>query len=134
MFTRKLNKHHKPVGKPILSGFRLEFSVAMNPASTGDAGNYQVDWISTTHVKKKVVKLLHAVPIRAEYDDLTDSVNLLLSGKEAFQQGGQITVLAAQPDGVSGASGVLLDGGNQGQSGDNGVFTILPRGSGITRG
>ena len=51
----------------------------------------------------------------------TDSVSLLLSGKQAFAQGGQITVIAAPPGGVSGASGVLLDGSDRGQAGDNGV-------------
>ena len=26
MFTRKLNSHHKPVGKAVLTGFKLEFN------------------------------------------------------------------------------------------------------------
>jgi hypothetical protein len=62
------------------------------------------------------------------------SVTLLLSGKQAFAKGGQITVIAVPPSGVSSASGVLLDGNGEGQPGDNGEFTILPRASGITRG
>jgi hypothetical protein len=134
LFTPKLNKKHKPVGKSALTGFRLDFSTAMNPATAGDAGNYQVDWISTRRVKKKVVNILHPVSFQVQYDAATPSVSLLLSGKQAFAKGGRITVIAVPPGGVSGASGVLLDGGDQGQAGDNGVFTILPKARGITRG
>ena len=134
LFARKVNKKHKPVGKPTLTGFRLDFSTAMNPANAGNAGNYQVDWISTRRVKKKVVNIVHPVPFHVQYDAATHSVSLLLSGKQAFARGGQITVIAAPPGGVSGASGVLLDGGDTGQAGDNGVFSILPAASGITRG
>jgi hypothetical protein len=43
-------------------------------------------------------------------------------------------VIASPPDGVSDASGVLLDGNHEGIAGDNGVFTILPKARGITRG
>jgi hypothetical protein len=134
VFTRKLNKKHKPVGKATLSGFRLEFSTAMNPATAGNVANYQVDWTFTKRVKKKVANVLHPVAISVQYDAATDSVSLLLGGKQAFTQGGQITVIATSPGGVGGTSGVLLDGSDKGQAGDNGVFTILPRARGITRG
>jgi hypothetical protein len=134
LFARKLDKKHKPVGKPTLTGFRLDFSTAMNPATAGNAGNYQVDWISTRRVKKKVVNILHPVRFNVQYDAATHSVSLLLSGKRAFAEGGRIMVIAAPPDGISSASGVLLDGGNKGQVGDDGVFAILPKARGITRG
>jgi hypothetical protein len=65
---------------------------------------------------------------------VTRSVSLLLSGKQAFAKGGRITVIAAPPNGISGASGILLDGDNIGHAGDNGVFAILPKARGITRG
>jgi hypothetical protein len=133
LFSRKLNKHHKPVGKPILTGFEIEFSTAMNPASVGNAGNYQVDWISTKRAQKKPKHVLHPVPIRAQYNAAGDSVNLLLEGTQAFKDGGQITVVGAAPGGVSSALGVLLDGNNEGTSGDIGVFSILPKARGITR-
>jgi hypothetical protein len=132
-FTRKLNKKHKPVGKAVLSGFVLDYSTAMNPATAGNAANYQVDWISTKHVKRKQVQVLHPLPIRVVYDAVDHSVSLLLSGKQAFAHGGQITVIATPPGGVSSASGVLLDGNDEGQSGDNGTFTILPRARGVQR-
>jgi hypothetical protein len=134
LFTRKLNKKHKPVGKPTLSGFRLEFSEAMDPATVGNAASYQVAWTSTKRVKKKAVTSLHPVPASAQYNAATDSVDLVLSGKQAFAQGGQITVIAEPPNGVSGASGAPLDGNNEGKAGDNGVFTILPKATGIVRG
>jgi hypothetical protein len=134
LFARKLNRKHTPVGKSTLTGFRLVFSTAMNPATAGNVGNYQVDWISTRRVKKKVVKILHPVPFHVQYDAATHSVSLLLSGKRAFAEGGRITVIAAPPDGISSASGVLLDGGDKGQAGDDGVFAILPKARGITRG
>src|SRR5262249_61757572 len=95
LFARRLNKKKKLVGKPTLTGFRLDFSTAMNPDTAGDAGNYQVDWISTRRVKKKVVNILHPAPFNVHYDAATHSVSLLLGRKHAFAKGGQIMVIAA---------------------------------------
>jgi hypothetical protein len=133
LFTRKLNKKHKPVGKPVLTGFSIDYSAAMDPATAGNAANYQVDWISTKHIKRKKVQVLHPVPIRVVYDAMDHSVSLLLSGKQAFAHGGRITVISTPPGGVSSAASVLLDGNDEGQPGDNGTFTILPRARGIQR-
>src|SRR5262249_35845846 len=134
LFTRKLNKRGKPMGKRVLSGFEFQFGEAMNAAAAGNASNYQLGWTSTKRVKKKVVTILHPVPFHVQYSDSNDSVSLLLSGKVAFGQGGRITVIASPPDGVSSAAGVWLDGNDEGVAGDNGVFTILPKARGITRG
>ncbi len=133
LFTRKLNKHKKPVGKSILTGFEIEYSAAMDPATAGSSSNYQVDWISTKRMKKKTELVYHQLPIKVQYNAATDSVNLLLAGTQAFAKGGQITVIAAPPGGVSSALGVLLDGNDEGTAGDNGVFSILPKARGITR-
>jgi hypothetical protein len=133
LFTRKLNKKHKPVGKSMLTGFELDFSTAMNPATAGNVANYEVDWISIKRIKHKKVQVLHRLPIRAVYNAGGHSVSLLISGKQAFTQGGQIAVIAAPPGGVSSASGVLLDGNNEGRAGDNGKFTILPKARGVDR-
>jgi hypothetical protein len=46
--------------------------------------------------------------------------------KQKFAKGGRVTVFAAAPSGVSSAADVLLN------AGVNGVFTILPKASGIT--
>lgn len=115
------------------ASFVLDFNGAMNPATAGNAANYRVDWMSFRRVKHKKMQVLHGAPFSVNYDPASHSVSLLQRGKQAFAQGGQITVIAAPPDGVSGASGVLLDGGGQGQAGDNGVFVILPRARGISR-
>jgi hypothetical protein len=53
-----------------------------------------------------VVNVLHPVPFSVRYDAPTHSVSLLLSGKQAFARGGQITVIAALPHEMSGAWGV----------------------------
>ena len=105
----------------------------MNPATASNAGNYQLSWVSTQKVKKKPVTILHPVPITTQYDAATNAVDLSLSGKQAFAKGGELTVIAAPPDGISSSAGTMLDGNDEGVAGDNGTFTILPNGSGITR-
>jgi hypothetical protein len=134
LFPRKLNKKHRPVGKPVLTGFVLDYSTAMDPATAGNAANYQVDRVSSKRVKHKKVQVLHPVPITVTYDAVDRAVSLLSSGEQAFAKGGQLTVIATPPGGVSGASDVLLDGDGEGQPGNNGTFTILPRARGIARG
>jgi RHS repeat-associated protein len=117
--------------RKVLTGFSFRFSTAMNPATAGKASNYQVDWISTKRVKGKVVTVLNPIAVTVQYVAASHSARLILSGNQTFAQGGQITVIARPPKGVSSASGVFLDGGNQGRPGDNGVFTILPYGRGL---
>ena len=41
--TRKKNKKGKPVGKAVVTGFTLDFSTAMNPATAGLAANYELE-------------------------------------------------------------------------------------------
>jgi hypothetical protein len=113
---------------------RLDFSAAMDPASAGNAGNGQVDRTSPSRGKRKEANLLHPVPCNVRYDTTTHSVSLLLAGKQSFTPGSRITVIPAPSDKCSGASGVLLNGSDQGQAGDNDVFTFLPKATGITRG
>jgi RHS repeat-associated protein len=134
LFTRKLNKKHKPVGKSVLTGFQIDYSAAMNPATAGNARNYQVDWLSTKRVKRKSVRVPHTVSIRVEYSPATDSVDLLLNSPQKFAQGGQITVIASPPNGVESSAGVFLDGNDKGVAGDNGTLTILPKARGVARG
>ncbi len=134
LVTRKLNKKHKPVGKPVFSGFEFQFSETMNPATAGNAGNYEVDWLSTKRVKRKTVQIFHPLAVSVQYNVATNSVSVLLSSKQKFAKGGQITVIAAPPGGVSSAAGVALDGNDEGVAGDDGVFTILANARGITRG
>ncbi len=119
LVARKLNKKHKPVGKPVFIGFEFQFSEAMNPAT---AGNYEVDWLSTKRVKRKTVQIFHPLAVHAQYNAATNSVSLLLSNQQKFAKGGRITVIATPPGGVSSVAG------------DDGVFTIPANARGITRG
>ncbi len=129
------NKRGKPIGKPVVS-FVFQYSTAMNSSTAGNPSNYQVDWISTKRVKKKgVVTVLHRVAVRsATYSSANHAVTVTTSaGKTTFAKGGQITVIAAPPNGVTDGSGVALDGNNKRVAGDNGLFKILASAGGITR-
>ncbi len=129
------NKRGKPIGKPVVS-FVFQYSTAMNSSTAGNPSNYQVDWISIKHVKKKgVVTVLHPVAVgSATYSSANDSVTVTTSArKSTFAKGGQIKVIAAPPNGVTDRPGVALDGNNKGVAGDNGVFTILASAGGVTR-
>jgi hypothetical protein len=129
----KFKKHYIPVGKPV-DTFQLSFSTAMDPATAGNVSNYQVGWFSTTKVKKKLMTVLHPLAFKVQYSAASESVSLQLLAPQTFKQGGQINVLAAAPGGVSSAAGILLDGNNEGKAGDDGMFSILPKARGITRG
>jgi hypothetical protein len=87
----------------------------------------------TRRVKKKKVTFFQPVGFRLAYNAATNTASLLVTGQK-FKKGGRLTVTASPPNGISSASGVFLDGNNEGLSGDNGVFTILPNARGIIRG
>jgi hypothetical protein len=120
----KHNKKGKPIGKPAV-GFVFQFSTAMNPGTTGNPNNYQVDWTSTKRVKKKLVTVLHPVAVTsATYDPTSHSVTVATSARQTtFAKRGQITIVAAPPAGVRSAARAFLSGPT--------VFTILAKASGI---
>ena len=122
MTFQKKNKKGKPVGKPVLQGFTLDFSTAMNAATAGSAGNYRMTATSTKHAKKKTIPPPTSVGFTARYNAATNSVMLTLAGKQAFAKGGQITVSYSV---VTSASGVGLDSSDA-------TFTINPKGTSIT--
>ena len=121
----KHNKRGKPIGEPVVS-FVFQFSTAMNLGTAGNANNYQVDWVSTKRVKKKVVQQLHPVTVQsATYRSSDNSFTLTTAAsKKRFAKGGQVTVISVAPNGVSSASGVFLAAPT--------VFTILPKATRIT--
>ena len=123
MFQKK-NKKGKPVGKAVLQGFTLDFSTAMNAATAGSTGNYQMTATSTKHAKKKTIPPPTPVAFTAAYNAATNSVTLTLAGKQAFAKGGQITVIYSA---VTSEGGTTLDPGDA-------TFTITPKGKGITPG
>jgi MBG domain/Bacterial Ig-like domain (group 3)/Right handed beta helix region len=93
VFTRKLNKKGKPVGKPILSGFTLDFGVALNAGSAQNRANYVVDTVTTKTVKHKKQTILHPIAnFAVSYVAASDSVNISFPVSETFPTGGQVTV------------------------------------------
>ena len=98
-----------------------EFSMAMDPLSVTNTNNYQLDWVSTRRVKRKLETLLHPVAIKsATYNASIDAV-VLLTGttKSTFAKGGQLTVINSPPSGVDSAAGAFLGGTT--------VLTISPK-------
>jgi hypothetical protein len=117
-FQRKLNKKGKPTGKAVLSGFTLDFGVALNAAAADTAANYQLDTVTTKKVKKKIETTLHPVAnFRVSYIAASDAVQITFGSKQAFPMGGRITVLP----GLTTASGATLTG--------PAVFTIAKGGT-----
>jgi hypothetical protein len=95
-------------GKPVLS-FGLKFSAAMDLTSATNTNNYQLEWVSTKRVKKKVQTTLHPVAITsATYRASTDSIRLSTTAtKTTFAKGGQLTIIGSPPSGVESAAGVF---------------------------
>ena len=54
-YTQKTNKKGKKVGKPVLSGFELDYSTAMNPMTAGITSNYTVTSAATSAPRRSVV-------------------------------------------------------------------------------
>jgi hypothetical protein len=110
-------------------GLRLSFNQPLDAATARNPANYTV--IETTsHSRAAAVRGLR---VRIVYNRRTHSVKLILPGKPNFSGGGSLVVRGAPPMGISNTAGVFLDGNDQGASGDNAVFYILPDGQGIIR-
>ena len=101
--------------------FVFDFSTAMNQATVTNTNNYQLDWVSTKKVKKKVQTAMHRVAIKsASYAVSHNSVTLVTGAvKTMFSKGGQLTVISTPPGGVDSAAGASLAG--------TAVFTISPK-------
>ncbi len=105
---RKTNKHGKPVGKPTLVGFTIEFSTAMS-ASADDAADYEVQALKTIkRVRKVRVPVYQNVAFTATYSAPSSTVTLTLVGRQTFRKGGLLSVIATPPDGLASASGDFL--------------------------
>jgi hypothetical protein len=107
-------KHAKKASR--FGGFALIFNEALNSAGAQDGANYQV--FETVKKGRKTVR--KAVHFRVTYDAPTHSVDIYLSGKPAFTDGG---VLIVNAQGITDTAGDSLVGQN--------AFTILPRAKGI---
>ena len=126
VFTQKTNpRTHRKIGKPVLTGYQFTFNTAMNPATTGYSANYQVQTYAYVRVKvgrksEKKLELQPPIGITVNYLPSSDTVELL-TGKQAFKYGGQITLIGT---GVSSALGGLL--------GNNVVYNISAGGHNIS--
>ena len=106
LFQRRPRKG-KSVGKPILSGFTLEFGAPLNAAAAENAANYQVDTVTTKRAKKKKETIPQPITnFTVSYLAASDAVEITLGTNETFPTGGQITVLG----GLTTASGGTLSG------------------------
>jgi hypothetical protein len=101
---QKKNRKGKPVGKPIFSGFAIQYDTAMNPSTAGLASNYQVFSEVVKRVKKKTTTTFKPVNFSVTYSPMTDSVTVNLKNAIPFAKGGEITI-----SGVTSQAGVLLD-------------------------
>ena len=125
---RKKNRKGKPVGKAVLVGFTLDYSIAMNSTTASSVANYQVTSTSIKRGKKKKVKVHTPVILTAAvYNPSTNSVTLNVQGNPKFAQGGEITVNYALPNGVSSEGGVPLDASDH-------EFAILPKATDVKLG
>jgi Bacterial Ig-like domain (group 3) len=122
---QKKNSKGKLIGKPVLTGYRLDFSEAMNPATAGNAANYQITQAKNKRVRKTTVTAHQPVALTAAYNAPTNSVTLTLVGKPAFAEGGVLTVTYEPPAGVTSATGDFL-------AATPTAFTISPKGKRIT--
>ena len=123
VFNQKTNKKGKPVGKRTLAGFEFDFNKAMNSTTVGSSSSYQLSTFVTKRVKRKTVTSLQAVGFSVSFNGSNNSVRLLLSGRQTFAKGGQITLVAS---GIQSQDGGVLPA--------NAVFIISPNALSLSPG
>ena len=69
VYFQKTNKKGKLQGKKTFSGFKIQYSIAMNQATARIASNYQVKATIIKRVKKQMVKSLETVNARRPMTD-----------------------------------------------------------------
>jgi streptogramin lyase len=130
VFTQKRNKKGRSVGRPVLLGYQFTFNLPMN-GSINESTNFTLaqNFQATVKVGKKRKKVLRLQPLGFSLNVLSNtSVRLLLIGKPAFKLGGQITLVATPPGGLSTQDGGFLDG----NGGVNAVYNIAKGGKAIS--
>ena len=94
IFKRKTNKEGKPAGQPVLTGFSFTFQDAFDASGAANPVNYQIDRITTKKVKRKTERVLHPITdFTVDYSAASGEAIIVLTGKQTFPDGGQITVL-----------------------------------------
>lgn len=134
LVSQKTNpRTHRRVGRPVLQGYQFSFNAPMS-ASIASPASYQVDAYVKARVRVKIGKRVQVrtqlvlKPIGFSVNMLSGNTVQILTGKQTFALGGQITLLAA---GITSTGGGLLDGNGAGTGGVNGVYAIGPRGMSI---
>jgi hypothetical protein len=118
IFQPKFNRKGKVIGE-VLTGFTLNYNMALSQGAVTNSHNYQLDVIRTERVKKKVVRVLQPTTnFTVTYSAASHSVTLHLAG-QTFPKGGELKVLP----GVTSGSASVLTG--------NTVFTITAGGKRI---
>ncbi len=83
VFQRKLNKHGKPTGKAVLTGFTLDFNMPLGAAAVSNPVNYELDTVTIKKVKKTLDRVLHPIKsFTVTYTPASDSVTLKLAGTQ----------------------------------------------------
>ncbi|MBW4048942.1 MAG: hypothetical protein HIU89_13745 [Proteobacteria bacterium] len=94
VFRRKLNRRGKPVGRPVLTGFTMQFSASIGASSAMTTSNYVLDTVTSKRTKRGVSRILHPVNgFSVTYEPASDSATIDVVRPNAFRTGGQLTVL-----------------------------------------
>ena len=104
--TQKVNpKTHKKVGKPVLAGYTITFSTAMNAGTLANTANYVVDTVVPVKKTKKKPATIKRTPVGfAVTGETSDTVTLKPAGTPFKSKAGQIEVTV----GVESAAGAFL--------------------------
>ena len=105
IFRRKTNRRGKPVGKPVLTGFAIEFSRPM-AATAANSAFYQLENVRAKAHGKNSAAHMSAVGITVSYDASSNTATIQLAGKQSFPKGG---ILMVSPS-VASSAGARLAG------------------------
>jgi hypothetical protein len=124
LFTQKKNKKGRSIGPKTLQGYQFTFDLPMS-SIIANANDYLVK--ANQKVKVRVGKRTKTViqpvstPFSVNFVPSTNSLQIL-TGKQKFALGGQITLIGAN---ITSTQGGFLN------NGANGVYNIAPKGFGI---
>ena len=120
IIIQKRNKKGKPTGKPVFSGFELQFSTTMNSSTAGSPANYHVYSTASKPGKKKSATSLKGVAFTTGYNAATNTVTLNVKSSVPFAKGGEITV-----SGLTDQAGTPLNVSDS-------LFVISPKAKSVT--
>ena len=111
----------------MFAGFEIDYSAPMNPSTAGLSTNYKLFSTTTRRVKNLIRTTLKPIPFKAAYTQANGKYSVILTVKSStpFAQGGQITIVDTPPNGVSSASGALLNASDS-------SLKILPKSKTVT--